>query len=124
MDTSRHGEGLSEGKEPAPNRFVANMEGAAAMPRSNGELIFEAPWQGRVFGMAIAMQDKGIYGWEEFRDQLIDEIAADSYPDPSIYYERWLASFESLLVQRGIVSGAVLETRTEEFESGEREDVF
>lgn len=31
------------------------MSGAAALPRRNGELVFEAPWQGRAFGLALAL---------------------------------------------------------------------
>src|SRR5262249_16321508 len=56
------------------NRLVANMEGAIAVPRKNGELVFEAPWEGRVFGMAVALYDQRHYAWEEFQRSLIDEI--------------------------------------------------
>ncbi len=27
-----------------------------AVPRRNGELVFEAPWEGRVFGMTVALR--------------------------------------------------------------------
>ena len=40
------------------DRVVAVMEGAAALPRKNGELVFEEPWQGRVFGMAVALHEQ------------------------------------------------------------------
>ena len=33
--------------------------GAAAPPRSNGELVFEAPWESRSFGMAVALSEPG-----------------------------------------------------------------
>ena len=32
-----------------PGPEVTGMTGAAALPRRNGELVFEAPWQGRAF---------------------------------------------------------------------------
>ena len=51
------------------------MEGDVALPRLNGELVFSAPWEGRAFGMAIALMDGGQYRWEEFRDRLIVEVA-------------------------------------------------
>ena len=51
------------------------LEGAIAPPMANGELIFELPWQGRVFGMARSLCDQGVYEWDEFRENLIDEIA-------------------------------------------------
>ena len=108
-----------------PSRLVSNMEGAVAAPRKNGELVFEAPWEGRVFGMAVALYDQQVYGWEEFQQSLIDEIArVGSGPEAARYYERWLASFERLLADKGVVKPEELEDRTEAFEFGERDEVY
>ena len=63
---------------------VAIMEGDEALPRKNGELVFAAPWEGRVFGMAVALNDRHAYTWDEFRDRLvaqIDEQLAKSLTD-------------------------------------------
>lgn len=119
--------GVLEGCPPAEgvDRLVAHMDGVVAAPRRNGELVFDAPWQGRVFGMAVALTNQGQYDWEEFRQRLIDQIGqADAVGDPSGYYERWLAAFERLLAERGLVTGAELDERTYEFEFGERDEVF
>ena len=35
--------------EPAGD--IRQMDGPAALPLKNGELVFEEPWQGRVFGI-------------------------------------------------------------------------
>jgi len=102
---------------------VGLMDGPAALPRKNGELVFEAPWEGRVFGMAVALSDQRLYAWDEFRAGLVDEIAAaDAGGACSTYYERWLAAFETLLTSRGLISPAEIETRAAEYASGERED--
>jgi len=107
------------------SRLVANMEGVIAVPRKNGELVFEAPWEGRVFGMAVALYDQRHYAWEEFRRSLIDEIAGVGEGAKALrYYERWLASFERLLAEKGLVSRAELDDRTEAFEFGERDEVY
>jgi len=112
-------------EEATAERLIADMEGAAAMPRKNGELVFEAPWQGRAFGMAVALERDALYEWEEFRQRLIATIgAADAQGEVSGYYERWLAAFEGLLEKRGIVTKEELEERTFQFEFGERDDVF
>lgn len=104
------------------NPEIAAMEGETALPRSNGELVFEAPWEGRVFGLAVSLSERDCYAWDEFRDQLIAEISrADAQGDPSSYYERWLASFERLLLQKGLLDPAELDARTAEYESGARE---
>jgi nitrile hydratase accessory protein len=102
---------------------IGDMEGPQALPRSNGELVFEAPWEGRVFGLAVALNDRRVYNWDDFRARLIDEIAAaDACGAESSYYERWLTAFEKLLVDRGLVTSAELEARTAEYASGERTD--
>jgi nitrile hydratase accessory protein len=106
-----------------PDTRIGLMDGAAGLPRKNGELVFEAPWEGRVFGMAVALSDRRLYDWEEFRQRLIGEIAqADAGGAATSYYERWLAAFESLLVGRGFVMPAELDERTAEYASGERDD--
>jgi nitrile hydratase accessory protein len=108
-----------------PNELVARMDGAAAAPRRNGELVFEAPWQGRAFGMAVSLHEGDLYDWEEFRQRLIAEIAAAERRDePFDYYACWLAAFESLLHDKGILAPDELDARTFEFEFGERDEVF
>jgi nitrile hydratase accessory protein len=79
------------------------MTGTAALPRHNGELAFDAPWEGRVFGMAIGVVETLGLPWSTFQSQLIAAIACD--PDRP-YYESWLAALESLVAEQGIASTA------------------
>jgi nitrile hydratase accessory protein len=103
-------------------RLLAHLSGPAALPRRNGELVFEEPWQGRVFGMAVALHEQGVFAWEEFRRELIARIAAvEAAGGPFDYYEAWLGAFEHLLAGRGLVGPAQLEETTFQFEFGERE---
>ena len=81
-------------------RAVPAMDGAAAPPRKNGELVFEAPWQSRAFGMAVALYEAGRFEWNDFRERLIEEIARA--PDAP-YYACWTAALERLLFDRGMV---------------------
>ena len=108
------------------DREIANMQESTALPRKNGELIFSEPWESRVFGMAITLHREGTYPWEEFQTQLIAEINSVDCKSGSgsDYYEHWLAAFEKLLLEKGIMTPTELECRTAEFASGEREDVF
>jgi cobaltochelatase CobN len=90
-----------------------------AVPRRNGELVFAAPWEGRVFGMAVALSDNEVYDWGAFRDRLAAEIAAaEEHGDDSGYYERWLASFERLLLDTGVIDPEDLDARTAEYAAG------
>ena len=109
---------------------VDAMEGMAAPPRKNGELVFEAPWEGRAFSMALALCESGAYRWEEFSHRLAQEIAAHSgdedhqhvlpvAPDvEASYYEAWLTALESLLLDKGLLSREEMEKRTAEFAVG------
>lgn len=110
------------------DRLIANMDGAAALPRKNGELVFAAPWEGRAFGMAVALSEAQRYDWEDFRQRLIAEIAADETQHPGEeaphYYQQWLAALERLLVEKGLVDPSELEARTAEYASGARDEVF
>jgi nitrile hydratase accessory protein len=104
---------------------VAHAGGPAALPRKNGELVFEAPWQGRAFGMVLSLRRHSPFPWSEFRDRLEREIAkAGPEDDGTRYYEHWLGALERLVVERGLVDGDELRQRTHEYLSGEREEVF
>jgi nitrile hydratase accessory protein len=94
---------------------VNTMTGVNALPRSNGELVFEEPWQARAFGVAVGLvQEQGL-DWEEFRRRLIDEIGTwerehgDDSTDGYNYYEHWLAALERLVLETGMVSAEEIE---------------
>ena len=97
---------------------LLDLEGAAAPPRKNGELVFEAPWESRAFGITVALQAQGHFAWEDFRATLIEEIrtweqeAARGVPAQSwSYYACWLAALERLLVQKGLCGLAEIDDR-------------
>ena len=65
------------------------------LPRRNGELVFDAPWQSTVFGLAAAVTDNAFGGDREpFRQQLIRAIAAEPGRP---YWESWTAALEALV---------------------------
>ena len=84
-------------------------EGPAAPPRSNGELVFEAPWEGRLFGLTLAMIEAQAFTWKEFQAELVAEIkgwerAHRAAGSDYAYYKRWLAAFERTLAARDLCS--------------------
>jgi nitrile hydratase accessory protein len=108
-------------------RLVSDMRGTAALPRKNGELVFDAPWESHAFGMAIALYEQGHYDWEEFRQRLISEIGdwERSEQDERAawdYYRHWLATFEILVKDRGLLSEEEIDERAAEFASGARDE--
>lgn len=90
--------------------------GAAAPPMENGELLFEAPWEARAFGMAHRLCDAGCFSWDAFRDHLIAEIArwdAGHGPDEGYaYYQHWLTALERTLADAGLADAADLAARS------------
>ena len=100
---------------------MTNISDLEELPRKNGELVFEEPWQSRAFGMAVALSEQGAYRWEEFRRHLIEEIGED--PERQ-YYASWLEAFEHLLLETHAIDGEELERRTREYLTQERDEVF
>ncbi len=106
---------------PIPDRQISNMPEEIELPRDNGELVFGAPWEGRAFGIAVALNEGGRYEWSEFVSHLTHKIKADP-SEAQTYYEKWLASLASLAVAKGLISEEELDRRTHEYETGERND--
>ncbi|MBP1154084.1 MULTISPECIES: nitrile hydratase accessory protein [unclassified Paenibacillus] len=89
--------------------YISGMEGKSALPRKNGELVFQEPWEGKIFAMAVALDKKGLYVWNDFRDKLAEEITKAEKNDPNhetekYYYEHWQTALEKLLIEKKIVS--------------------
>ncbi|HEY2641063.1 MAG TPA: hypothetical protein VGI66_14415 [Streptosporangiaceae bacterium] len=65
------------------------------LPRRNGELAFDAPWQSTVFALAAAVVEHEFGGDREpFRRQLIKAIAAQPHRP---YWESWTTALEALV---------------------------
>ena len=87
-----------------------DISGPGAPPRSNGELVFAAPWESRAFGLAMALHDGGLFEWETFRRQLIAAVAgAEAAGGEFSYYRCWLEALQAVLESAGLVDGAAVE---------------
>ena len=58
----------------------AALGDAAPLPRDNGELVFDEPWQGRALGMAVVALDRLGVPWADFRRHLASAIAGRRRP--------------------------------------------
>jgi nitrile hydratase accessory protein len=96
-------------------RIASDISSPAAIPRRNGEPVFNEPWESRIFGAAVALCERGLFEWDEFRERLIAEIAAaDAKADAaehvrSTYYEHFLSALERLLIDKGICAKEEIE---------------
>ena len=102
----------------ADRRDTLDVAGPSAPPRSNGALVFAAPWESRIFGITMAMHDAGVFEWDEFRPLLIAEIsrwqAAAEADSAYSYYERWYAALRTLLEKKDLCGGSDLDARVSE----------
>ncbi|GAA3629317.1 hypothetical protein GCM10022223_53610 [Kineosporia mesophila] len=88
---------------------------ALDVPRSNGELVFDAPWQGRIFGLVVSLCESGLFAWDEFKAHLIREIGtADEEVncDPAVYYRQFAAAFAAMMTERGQLDAFEFDART------------
>jgi nitrile hydratase accessory protein len=94
-----------------------DIDGPAAPPRSNGELVFSEPWESRAFGMVVSLHEAGAFTWPEFQAALIARIGAwemaSADDEPWSYYQLWLAALEDVLVGLRAVSTAEIAARAQ-----------
>ncbi len=98
--------------DKAVDNRVSGMGGAETLPRRNGELVFEAPWESRAFGMAVGLSDAGVVEWPDFREALVSAIKeSEQRKDGRSYYEQWLSALERVALEKGMVTEEGLQGR-------------
>src|SRR6185312_16928180 len=85
-----------------------DLEGPVSPPRQNGEIVFAAPWERRLFGLTIALCRSGQCEWETFRQGLIRRIAQD---EARPYWRSWATAFEDVLTDSSVLTAAELDDR-------------
>jgi nitrile hydratase accessory protein len=83
------------------------LAGRAPLPRDNGELVFEEPWQARALGMGVVALERTGAPWSEFRRHLATAIerhpGGPGVSAATTYYTAWLEALERLLAERGLL---------------------
>lgn len=104
-------------------RQIADMTGPLAIPRQNGEPIFQALWEARAFGIAVVLSEKEVYTWRDFSQGLAAQIAhAEQHGMDSSYYERWYAALEQLVTSRGLIAQEDIDQRAAEYAADPPDD--
>jgi nitrile hydratase accessory protein len=115
----------------------ADETDSPSLPDVDVDRTFTAPWQARIFGLAVALTDSEDLDWERFQSRLVDEIDGESGAGSDVatgsadarkaaraqegaYYREWLAALERLLVEDGYLDPGDLTDRVDEFEGGDR----
>lgn len=90
------------------------LDSEVALPRSNGELVFDAPWQGRLFGLVVHLCQAGAFEWDEFKTHLIaaiEDSGVGETCDPAVYYRQFADAFCRLSREKGFFADAEFEGR-------------
>lgn len=58
---------------------------------------FEAPWQAQLFGLTVALADRGVFTWPDWTRALGGELARGTP-----YWPAWLTALEGMLAGLGV----------------------
>jgi nitrile hydratase accessory protein len=91
---------LSE-RRPAAAAPAAETLGARDGP------AFPTPWAARVFGLALAAQECGLFAareWAEALGAALTRQPLNEALEPDAYWRAWLAALERLLAEKGVAA--------------------
>ena len=106
---------MADDNAASAEAFVAALGESLQPPLANGEVVFDAPWQGRVFGMAVALFEQGLFAWSDFQAALIRRVGAwdaqarggAAYP----YYELFMGALDDVLTSGALLARSEIESR-------------
>jgi nitrile hydratase subunit beta len=88
---------------------LGGMHGIGAIAPEKNEPVFHTDWERRMFGLFIVVFAGGHYNVDEFR-HAIERMPPAEYLTSS-YYEHWLHSLETLLVEKGVIKKEELDAK-------------
>ena len=65
------------------------------------EPVFSEPWEAQAFALAVSLSERGLFTWPDWTE------AVAAAPEEG-YYERWLATLERLVTERGLADAETL----------------
>ena len=81
------------------------LETVPGIPCAGEAPVFAEPWQAQAFAMALTLQQRGVFSWNEWADELGNQIktaiAQGDPDDGTTYYRHWLAALEALVAAKG-----------------------
>lgn len=87
---------------------LGGMHGIGSVYREPNEAVFHYDWERRVMGLFPALFANGTFNVDEFRHG-IERMDPCGYLEAT-YYEHWLHTYETLLIEKGVVTRSELES--------------
>jgi len=89
-----------------------SLSGLSSPPSANGEVLFDAPWELRVFTLATALAESGDMSWPALQAALISKIqdwqTHHTHHDPYPYFELFAEALIQVLVSTHQVDAQLL----------------
>jgi nitrile hydratase accessory protein len=108
---------MTTSNQSDPNALSERLVGLPPLPRDSSGPVFAEPWEAEAFALAVRLSEQGHFTWKEWAAALADELGAAADrgepDDGSHYYHHWLAALERLVMEKGLIDRAALETRKE-----------
>ncbi len=95
---------------------LGGMHGMGPIEVEQNEPVFHEEWERRVFGMFIATFGGGHFNVDQFR-HAIERMNPAEYLESS-YYEHWLHSIETLLIEGGAITRDELANKIDQVAKG------
>jgi nitrile hydratase beta subunit len=89
---------------------MGGMQGMGPIHHEQNEPVFHEQWEGRAYGLSLAMDSFGKWTLDALRHQ-IELIPPADYLRIR-YYEKWIAAYIELMIKAGLVSRAEVENGT------------
>ncbi len=81
-------------------------ESLQSIPRNAEGAMFREPWEAQAVALALSLNERGVFSWQEWAAALGDEIKkAQAAGDPDTgeaYYHHWLAALERVVAAKGL----------------------
>jgi nitrile hydratase accessory protein len=94
------------------NPAAEAVSAVPGLPRDADGPVFREPWEAQAFALAVALHQRGLFGWDEWAATLGEEIkAAQRAGDPDTgvtYYCHWLKTLERIVATRDIADRSAL----------------
>ncbi len=97
--------------------LTLDVDGPLAPPRANGELVFDAPWQSRVFGLTAALVEAGHLSWSAFQRSLIGRVGTADAEGRDDYWGCWNDALADCCAAAGLVDVDQWRCRVDELAS-------
>lgn len=91
-------------------------------PRANSpadEPVFETPWQAEAFALAVLLNERGVFGWDEWTRTLAHEIHRPN-GEAKTYYQHWLAALERLATEKRLIGREEMAARRDAWDRATR----